>query len=505
MKRINSLLLMLSVATFGFAQAQPSDNPLFNVFVDGKDAFIDATGRIVMSVPFEHVEPFSEGLAMAFDAGRFGYIDTTGKVVIPLRFAIASRFSQGLAAVSIASRTWKWGFIDRTGTMVIEPQFDQAGDFSEGLALVRVGELLRYVDPSGRVAIDLHERRLPDEVNLTDARHFSQGLAAFSAPDTAKWGFIGKSGKAVIPPRFDAVDRFHEGLALVTLDGRHGYIDTTGAMVLEIPNDTSGPFSQGLAAVKVGEKFGYMDIIGYMDIKGTMAIAPRFDDANEFVADRARVKIGKAVGYRQDGQPRHPGALRGGRRLRERTRQSQPGRTLLGVHRSGWACHLAEWRHREGNAVRRVGGPETGRSIRRSARRPALLDRHDRREDMVRPEPGVRRVAELVLRRRGHLRCGWTPLRMDGGSRCLPPVDRASPRERAKAQLRDQHHRLPARPAALIAPPCGTRAPVSASLGFERRNAPDVVACRAAGYRISPSHPRIVSRPRSSSVGGASA
>jgi hypothetical protein len=176
--------------------------------------------------------------------------------------------------------------------MAIEPQFDQTGDFSEGLVLVRIGELLRYVDSSGRVAIDLHERRPPDEVNLADARHFSNGLAAFIAPDTAKWGFMDKSGKPVIPPRFDAVSRFREGLALVVVDGRQGYIDTAGAMVVELPSGRAGgPFSQGLAAVKVGDKFGYMDI------KGTMVIAPRFDEAKEFVADRARVKIGKAVGY----------------------------------------------------------------------------------------------------------------------------------------------------------------------------------------------------------------
>jgi len=344
MKRIILLLLALSMATAGFAQAQPSDKPLFGVFVDGKEAFIDATGQIVISVPFEHVEPFSEGLAMAFDAGRFGYIDTTGKVVIPLRFAIASCFSQGLAAVSIASQTWKWGFIDRTGRMVIEPQFDQTGDFSEGLALVRVGELLRYIDPSGRVAIDLHERRLPNEVNLTDARHFSHGLAAFSAPDTAKWGFMDKSGKAVIPPRFDAVDSFHEGLALVTLDGHHGYIDTTGAMVLELPSDRTGsPFSQGLAAVKVGDKFGYMDV------KGTMVIAPGFGEAKEFVADRASVKIGNAVGYiDKTGSLAIPAYFEEGKDF------------VNGLARVSPGARCSEYIDRDGHVVWRNGGTAKG-------------------------------------------------------------------------------------------------------------------------------------------------
>jgi len=293
MKRIISATLFLTLTAAAFAQSQPPDKPLFGVFVNGREGFIDAGGRMVISVPFEHVDVFREGLAIAFDGGRFGFIDTAGKVVIPLRYAMARDFSQGLAAVSVESRTWKFGYIDRTGRMVIAPQFDQAGEFNEGLALVRVGELLRYIDPSGHVAIDLHERRMQDEENFADARHFSHGLAAFNAGATApKWGFMDKSGKPVIPPRFDAVDRFYEGLARVVLDGRHGYIDTAGNMVLEIPGDrTSGSFSQGLAAVKAGDKFGYIDT------KGTMVIAPRFDDAKEFVADRARVKIGDAFGY----------------------------------------------------------------------------------------------------------------------------------------------------------------------------------------------------------------
>jgi hypothetical protein len=83
-----------------------------------------------------------------------------------------------------------------------------------------------------------------------------------------RWGFIDKTGKLVIPPRFrdsyvpawvnpygKPSGDFSEGLAGLILDkdarGDHrGYIDRNGNVVLELPNAVVvGRFSEGLAAV----------------------------------------------------------------------------------------------------------------------------------------------------------------------------------------------------------------------------------------------------------------
>ena len=47
-------------------------------------------------------------------------------------------------------------------------------------------------------------------------------------------GFIDKTGKEVIPIKYDAADNFSEGLARVQLNGKWGYIDKNGKEVLPI-------------------------------------------------------------------------------------------------------------------------------------------------------------------------------------------------------------------------------------------------------------------------------
>src|SRR5580700_5500673 len=67
--------------------------------------------------------------------GKYAYINKSGKLVIQPQFDRAEPFTEGYAAVQTAGR---WGFIDKTGKLTIAPQYDLADPYSEGLALVGV-------------------------------------------------------------------------------------------------------------------------------------------------------------------------------------------------------------------------------------------------------------------------------------------------------------------------------------------------------------------------------
>ncbi len=71
-------------------------------------------------------------------------------------------------------------FNDTLGIVTIQPQFNQAQPFSEELAAVKIG---------------------------------------------AKWGYIDKTGKIVIPTIFDSAGQFTGGRAKVVIDGKNYYID----------------------------------------------------------------------------------------------------------------------------------------------------------------------------------------------------------------------------------------------------------------------------------------
>ena len=52
--------------------------------------------------------------------------------------------------------------------------------------------------------------------------YFSEGLAGVELK--GKWGFIDKSGKEVVPLKYEDVTGFKEGLAAVKLNGKWGFI-----------------------------------------------------------------------------------------------------------------------------------------------------------------------------------------------------------------------------------------------------------------------------------------
>lgn len=91
-----------------------------------------------------------------------------------------------------------------------------------------------------------------------------------------KWGYIDKSGKWVIEPKYKEAYPFSEGLAKVCSDGLYGFIDRSGAWVIKPKFKEVDSFSDGMAKVKVDDKYGYIDK------HGTMVIEPKYDKAESF-------------------------------------------------------------------------------------------------------------------------------------------------------------------------------------------------------------------------------
>src|SRR5262249_50629632 len=70
------------------------------------------------------------------------------------------------------------------------------------------------------------------------------------------WGFIDKTGKVVVSPRFGQVGSFSGGLAAVELDEKWGFINKSGITVIDPQFSGAGDFGEGLAAVRGDYKWG---------------------------------------------------------------------------------------------------------------------------------------------------------------------------------------------------------------------------------------------------------
>ncbi|HVF43783.1 MAG TPA: WG repeat-containing protein [Pyrinomonadaceae bacterium] len=182
----------------------------------------------------------------------------------------------------------KWGYVNRSGKLVIEAKYDGAGEFAEGLAFAGrclVNEGPDKVKPRGdRVAAPNGpggcKWEIIDESGSVVAKlkkspyinaFFSEGLALFRGR-RGLYGYMDKSGKRVIKPRFENASPFREGLAAVCLDAlRCGLIDRAGKYVVRPVYMGTRPPSDGLAMVVTRE-----GLIGYVDVSGELVIAPQF-------------------------------------------------------------------------------------------------------------------------------------------------------------------------------------------------------------------------------------
>lgn len=248
-----------------------------------KWGLIDKTGKYIVKPTYGGTNDFTEGLAMVVIGpefgGKCGYIDKTGKMVISARFGYAGEFHEGLAFVQLDYENGKYGYIDKTGKMVIPPQFDYAMNFSEGRAVVRMNGKYGYIDKSGTIVIDC---------NYSNAREFCDGLADVSFNN--KYGFIDLQGREVIALKYQNVIHFSEGVALVNAgtnwaDDKYGFINKRGETVIPCQYKDANIFSEGLAAVRVG------NLWGFIDHNGKMVIQPQFASGGVFMDGLALVGI----------------------------------------------------------------------------------------------------------------------------------------------------------------------------------------------------------------------
>jgi hypothetical protein len=116
-----------------------------------------------------------------------------------------------------------------------------------------------------------------------------------------KAGYIDRTGRVVIPPRFpefgNSGSEFHDGLLQVaTSNGR--YVDRSGKVVIDRGVAGGWDFSEGLAAaMSQNEK-----LWGYIDTSGKFAITPRFASTEQdyvwpFRDGMAKIEVKGKFGY----------------------------------------------------------------------------------------------------------------------------------------------------------------------------------------------------------------
>lgn len=254
--------------------------------------FITPYGERKIAFEYDEVSFFSEGLAAVCKDGEWGYIDSEGRIIFPLVLETAGDFMEGLAAVELSDGTkgfmdksgeivlrsndgysfdWrippsfseglvpvvrqdKWGYADREGELKIPCIYEMAEPFSEGLAFVFYGDdQAAYIDTEGREVISL--KRDFESVSADYPRAFHEGTASvYDSSGSGYCGLMDRTGKYVVPPRYEIVYGFAEGFAPAKKGEKWGYLDENGEEVIPFVFDSLTAFSDGRALVNIDGK-----------------------------------------------------------------------------------------------------------------------------------------------------------------------------------------------------------------------------------------------------------
>jgi len=163
-----------------------------------------------------------------------------------------------------------------------------AGWAAEPNALFRIreGRKIGFIDRTGKVVI---------APKFETAEDFVEGLARVYVG--AEAGFVDRSGKFVIQPVYSTATNFENGRSLVSKDGKYSLIDKQGNTVAEIPYRVLGDFHAGLATVQRPRRTDAEGktvplAYGYIDRSGKMVIEPRFMPAGAFPDDGKGLAVG---------------------------------------------------------------------------------------------------------------------------------------------------------------------------------------------------------------------
>ncbi|MEM9824903.1 MAG: WG repeat-containing protein, partial [Bacteroidota bacterium] len=77
-----------------------------------------------------------------------------------------------------------------------------------------------------------------------------------------QWGVINQKGIEIIPPKYDKIERFQEGYAIVRIRRFSGLTNLKGEQIIQPEYEYISYAGNGLFRVEQGDKIGYFDASG---------------------------------------------------------------------------------------------------------------------------------------------------------------------------------------------------------------------------------------------------
>lgn len=138
-----------------------------------------------------------------------GIVNQEGKVIVsPIYDAMFVGFTDGVCKVAQTDESGKdkWGLVNEQGEEIVSPQYDHISPEAakDGLLAVGIGELVGYIDLTGKIVIP---------VEYASTQIAGDGMIAVMK-EPQKWGYINYQNELIIPMQFWSPVPFENGKAI---------------------------------------------------------------------------------------------------------------------------------------------------------------------------------------------------------------------------------------------------------------------------------------------------
>lgn len=241
---------------------RPYEFAPLSVSLNKQYGYVSKDGEVIVAPTYKNANIFHDGLAPVEINGTWEYINTKGEQVTHEKFINANGLSNGVGLVSKKNflGLTRFGYIDSNGKYIAEPIYSMAFNFTEGLAGVCrstiIGDKLcgfintngeeitsfayTYVSPFQSGIAKVGERSMSGSnmvtfgyinkngekffqsekaINIKSSLAFTDiFIGAFDQNGYAKlqqkgqWGIINRQGEIVIPPQYQNIDIFQDGI-----------------------------------------------------------------------------------------------------------------------------------------------------------------------------------------------------------------------------------------------------------------------------------------------------
>ena len=205
--------------------------------------------------------------------------------------------STGLYAQSLypaANDKGKFGYVDENGEKVISYSYKEAYPFEEGMAKVRKGDKYGFINPKGKAI-----GKIKYTVILPFTGSYCRVAVGGSYKDGVlkgeKWGFMNKRGEEILPPEYDEIGEFEDGVAFIRKGNKYGLINDDIDVLLEPKQAAVGTLDRFgycwfAASGKVNKKTGKLEKgkYGLINKAGDVLVEPKYAFIGYFYKSRPK-------------------------------------------------------------------------------------------------------------------------------------------------------------------------------------------------------------------------